>query len=311
MSLDGKWAEGLQPDMSLADAAREILTRRFDALITRWKDANDKPNDSDAIHDLRVASRRSAAALDAFGDRLPRGRCRQLRRQLRRIRQAAGRVRDRDVFLQQLTNWMKDRDAADLPGLDYLCGIWRHKRQSLCEDLQPRLSGHEQFADRVESLPVRGGHKSTLAERALEFAPELLDEFARAITSGHKDPESLHAIRIAGKHLRYGLELFCVCVAPGQLEPPYDLIEELQDVLGEAHDAEVNAQRVKRELDTLTESGQEAAARYRLGIQNWLIQLQSIEVAGPAKFGDWLSRWEGVDTKFEFLAQKSDPGPAN
>jgi CHAD domain-containing protein len=311
VAVDGKWIEGLQPTMSLADAARTALNARFNALIARWKEARDTTYDPDAIHHLRVASRRATAALDAFGDRLRRRRGRELRVQLRRLRQSAGQVRDRDVFLQQLSIWMKGRDATEQPGLDYLCGIWRHERERFRKKFQLRLSEHEQFSDRTETLTLRGGRKSTLGERAMDAVPELLDEFASAISDGGSKPESLHAVRIAGKRLRYGLELFAVCFAPGQLDAPYALVEELQDVLGDAHDAEVNARRVQRELNTLTECGEEATARHRTGIENWLVQLRAVEAAGPDLFSEWLTRWEAIDKSPAVVAQTHDAGPAN
>ena len=61
-----------------------------------------KGDDPDAIHDMRVASRRLQQVLDLiFPNPLPR-EARRLRRKIRRCRRALGDVRNCDVLLQQV-----------------------------------------------------------------------------------------------------------------------------------------------------------------------------------------------------------------
>ena len=60
-----------------------------------------KGDDPDAIHDMRVASRRLQQVLDLiFPKPLPR-EARRLRRKIRRCRRALGDLRNCDVLLQQ------------------------------------------------------------------------------------------------------------------------------------------------------------------------------------------------------------------
>lgn len=54
------------------------------------------------MHDLRVATRRAVAALRSFRRFVPKRDTRRMRRDLRRLRRAAGEARDLDVLIQQL-----------------------------------------------------------------------------------------------------------------------------------------------------------------------------------------------------------------
>ncbi len=299
MSLDSKWSEGLTPAMPLVEAARLILAARFDTLLKWWTPAEPQPNETESVHHLRVASRRASAAIGAFDDLIPRRQVRKLKSQIRGIRDAAGDVRDRDVFLIQLADWAKSRSADERPGLDYLFGIWTHMRLRRYQRLVPKLEQHERFADLAAAMRLRGGRKTSLGDHAAELLPELVGEFNDAANEHGNDPDRLHAIRILGKRLRYSLELFACCFSHDDIATPYDMLEELQDLLGAAHDAEISARRVKRELECVKEND-----RYRPGIVAWLAHLQGIENDGPGRFDEWACRWRKV-------APALDSGMAN
>ena len=97
---DGKWIEGLTPEMGVAEAATAVLAARFEVVRHFLPLAAEKPyDDPEYVHQLRVGTRRAAAALRVFADCLPRKHLRTLRRRLREIRRAAGDARDWDVFL--------------------------------------------------------------------------------------------------------------------------------------------------------------------------------------------------------------------
>ncbi len=55
--------------------------------------------DAHAVHDLRAAIHRFAQSLRVFGEFLPKGECKKIRRRLRRMGRAAAEVRNRDVAL--------------------------------------------------------------------------------------------------------------------------------------------------------------------------------------------------------------------
>src|SRR4051812_42023473 len=97
---DGKWIQGLRPDMPLEQAAREVLTARLEVVRTYLPRAlREADKDPEYVHQLRVGTRRGDAALRTFRACLPGRTYRAARARLRGIRRAAGAARDWDVFL--------------------------------------------------------------------------------------------------------------------------------------------------------------------------------------------------------------------
>lgn len=285
MALDGKWNEGLSPTMPLAEAARLILTARLETLLRWWAQAEQAVKETEPIHNLRVASRRLAAAFQSFGDLIPRRVGRTLRRQSRRLRRRSGEVRDRDVFLIQIAKWRAGRGPVEHPGCDFLTGIWTHWRHEAIQRLAPELHRHERFAEAAAALQLRGGRKKSFRNCAADIMADAVAEFEASIALDAGSADQLHTVRIHAKRLRYTIETFSVCFPPGQAIGAYEQLEELQDLLGAAHDAAVNAVRVQHELDCVADE------RYRPGITAWLDALQALEARAPARFSQWRSQW--------------------
>jgi hypothetical protein len=64
---DGKWIEGLGPQMPVADAARRVLSERFEVVCRNLPLAMHQPDrDPEHVHRLRVGTRRAGAALRIF-----------------------------------------------------------------------------------------------------------------------------------------------------------------------------------------------------------------------------------------------------
>src|SRR4051812_43428548 len=100
---DGKWFAHVRPDMPVAKAARHVLQLRLQVVayyLPRALDESEK--DPENVHQLRVATRRAGAALRIFRHCLPAKIFKRARKRLRRLRRAAGEVRDWDVFLDRL-----------------------------------------------------------------------------------------------------------------------------------------------------------------------------------------------------------------
>lgn len=204
-----------------------------------------KGQDVDAVHDARVATRRLKAATQLL-DSVVSTRCRKpFDRVTRRLRRQLGPLRDLDVMLKHVkqikaarfepaTKWLKDRlgqcraDAvqqaqskAPPPQMLARLGSWWGLRQEIAE--------------------ARGAVDYLLAESVhLQ-----LDAFAeQANRLGKSDP---HALRIAGKSLRYTLEM---AKANGTALPAsvMKVFKRAQDLLGRWHDDVVLAERMLCEI---------------------------------------------------------------
>src|SRR5581483_5712878 len=67
----------------------------------------------------------------------------------------------------------------------------------------------------------------------------LVHELDRAAAGDLKDYAVLHQVRIAGKRLRYAMEVFGDCFPPMFRDELYPAVEEMQEVLGLANDSHV------------------------------------------------------------------------
>src|SRR5438552_2313389 len=100
---DEKWIAGLRGDMPGSEAARRTLTLRLGAVRDRLPAAVfHADEDVEHVHQLRVSTRRAAAALRLFADCLPERMHKKTRKSLKALRRSAGEARDWDVFLEML-----------------------------------------------------------------------------------------------------------------------------------------------------------------------------------------------------------------
>ncbi len=104
-----KAAYDLPADVSFQDAACRVLITSF--RMMQENTAGTKagtvhreptPEEIEALHDMRVGSRRLRAALSVFGSLFPRDEFRTMERQVGDITDALGAVRDLDVHLDVL-----------------------------------------------------------------------------------------------------------------------------------------------------------------------------------------------------------------
>lgn len=227
---------GLTGGASLSTAAPRILSVRVSEVERHEADL---PGE-DAIHDMRVATRRVRGALRLLGLREHDG-------QVKKLQDALGEVRD----LQLQISWLRERDPD-------LCA----RREKLLErarrDLRAALLEWHSKTLPVLLAPAKvsgklGGHavRKRLRKR-LERFEERLDA---ALSRG--TPKDLHLVRISVKQLRYVFEL----MEPALPEVAGKLLlelEPLQAVLGELHDAAVRVDllRAHRRKELLREQRQ-------------------------------------------------------
>ena len=117
----------LQADQDFTSAMTALIAPRWERVWTEL-DRLRHGDDADAIHDIRVASRRLRAAMDVAVPCFPADWYAPLHRTAREITSALGGVRDRDVILDALG---ADRDNApdeDHAALDALIARVEHER---------------------------------------------------------------------------------------------------------------------------------------------------------------------------------------
>jgi CHAD domain-containing protein len=301
----GKWIEGLTAETPLADAARSVLSERLEAVLFFLPLAAEKPEkDVEHVHQLRVATRRAGAAVRIFKSCLPRKERKSLKHQLRDIRRAAGEARDWDVFHEMLNEWSVKRPAKEAAGLHFLRGHALNERLRAQADLSD--AGNESI-DVEEVLEGIGEPKrsdpSHLGGLATPLIGELLDDFDDAVENDTGDYGHLHKIRIAGKRLRYAMEIFVDFFAPAFREEMYPAVEEMQDLLGGANDSHVTAQWLTELRENLKHFWPKDFRTCRPGLDR-LLQLHRRRLPeARRKFAAWLIRWRPLRHEFEQWSQ--------
>lgn len=220
----------------LIERVRALQERRADAFLASARRVRRRADD-EAIHDLRVATRRLLAILDLWDRALPSSAWRRARRELKDLRRRAGRAREYEVFFAALTE--------RLPRLD---DETRAAVAALLRRIESRLDRHrEQLARRVR--PKRLGRKlrelrppdETIAPpaiaRALQRERRLEDAAREAISTALASPEdqALHQARIAVKKWRYVAESLGEA-GVGLAPRPLEALRGLQESLGAAQD---------------------------------------------------------------------------
>jgi CHAD domain-containing protein len=146
---------GLSIDDTARDAAVKILWARF-ADMWAFIAPVLKDFDPDAIHDMRVASRRLRTAMQTFRQCFGHGRFRDHYRCITQLADSLGEVRDRDVLIEELERRMEALPEGERFGL-----------QAFIDDLRAELEDHrETLRHLLERLHAEGYDRSYLLDLA-------------------------------------------------------------------------------------------------------------------------------------------------
>ncbi len=226
---------------TLAGALRDSVQRVFD-----YEPGVRLGEDDEAVHQMRVGTRRIRSDLRVFERLFEREWARTLRRQVRPIADALGAVRDRDVLGQRLRRQLGALGAeASVGGDEILAGLAR-ERDAARTILVAMLDEPAQRL-RVACLQ-EAATEPRMAAKAGRPAAEVLPPRVRATwreleqlvtASGRQPPpEELHQIRVAAKRARYAAELAARSLGEGPARFARAMAK-VQDVLGEHQDAVV------------------------------------------------------------------------
>jgi len=248
-----KWLTAVGPDAPVQRAARKAIESRLAAVehfLQQAADVTGRPeDDAEAVHQLRIWTRRGAAALRLFRDLLPWRRARWLRRKLRQLRRAAGEARDADVLVQQL-------EQTDEPALAHTAIHLRQKRKRAERKLatfSKALVRRGQLDRKRRKLldKTRWRHKKTPPKYGPwcrgQLRP-LCERFFELANADLAPDQAIHELRLAGKRLRYALELAPAAIPAALHRRLYDELSDLQDRLGVLCDAMVAVERMQEWL---------------------------------------------------------------
>jgi CHAD domain-containing protein len=202
-------------------------------------------DDRDAVHDLRVWSRRlQQVVVTLFPSPRP-AEVRTIVRTLRRTRRSLGGWRDCHVVIALLTRKIRAaRKPAQKQAWEMALAMARAKLQRETRRARHKIANRKMFtlAQRVQGLiesePIGSGQGDANPFRVLENSvataySEWREGLVRAKSSA--DPFEIHAFRIQTKRLRYRIELLRD-LGSATAKSALSSLRTLQDELGHWHD---------------------------------------------------------------------------
>lgn len=225
-------------------AERRELSDSMDRVLGELEKVQSSPT-PDSVHDLRVALRRCRSVATVFEEVDTDAAWPKMRRTAKKLFRALGALRDAHV----MEDWVKKLAPADDPVRVHLLSLLAADEPDLPNEVQ-RLAGkfddkvwktlRRRLRRRVRYIPVGGLAAECLAWERFEEIKQL---HARALRGEKSNP--WHAVRIGLKKLRYTLET----LLPEHHAAWREDLKRLQDLLGDIHDLDLLAEKVKAEAD--------------------------------------------------------------
>jgi CHAD domain-containing protein len=263
--MSSKLKVNLSPD-ERADAAAVAIARRLLTVIEFNLPGTLDDVDSEFLHDLRVAVRRSRALQRELDGVFPPEPLRIFRAGFRRLQAITGPTRDLDVQLLEfgaLAAGLGDTDAGDvLPLRRLLEDHLRVARATMVAELRSDATSAllHNWSEVLEGLvdSDEAGRPDAARPIADVAGERITSVYKRMVKMGGRigddsPAEALHDLRKKGKELRYLLEFFGSVYPADVVRPMVTSLKGLQDVLGRFQDREVQA-------EVLRSLGEEVAA---------------------------------------------------
>jgi CHAD domain-containing protein len=244
------------------------------------------------VHQLRIWTRRADAVVDLCRDLLPKSDRRELSNQLDLLRDAAGAARDADV--------LRDRIAQLKPGLgrEHLLKDIERRRREAEEPLvqaNEKLRGGQEVLELLKGMTKRFEQqrsKKPFCNRFAKWSREqlkpLIKRFAKRGAADLTQLAKLHKFRIAGKRLRYALELVWGALDKQPRKRAYEQLDRLQTQLGSINDTR----------NLIAEIEQAAKAVKKRALQTQLRRLLAAEQRHLTTAQEmWTDVWSGKKAK--------------
>lgn len=240
------------------DDSRENYRERAIAVVrARWKgllknrEACLHNDDVDAVHDLRVSTRRLRAALDFFGTLCPGDEAPHARSSIRRLTRGIGELRNLDEGILFFSRTIADKRATADTFAPLLLHL-RNRRESEARNVHRLLkkldtTSMERMLDRFATgvrQPVddryRHGTPTSIpayfSEEGLRLYGAIFCHLPGALV--RENGQNRHALRIAVKRWRYFLEIAAEIFQQDYHET-LELLKEYQQLLGDLNDLRV------------------------------------------------------------------------
>jgi len=196
----------------------------------------------DTVHGTRTAARRLRAVLRAFRRELNPAALHRYGAALQDLARDLDAVRDADVAQLTISSRCQKRFGATHEGFDGLKALVAKNRSRAVRDLQSVMDA-DTWSARFVNLQLVASDPGLIVESqqpmtsiALRVLQHRRRRLRAALRYRGQAPRALHRLRLKIKTLRYLLEL-CVTAHHGMARAELEQLRELQDCLGDLHDA--------------------------------------------------------------------------
>lgn len=256
-----------------ADAVTKTILRGLLETLERNLPGARANLDSEFLHDLRVACRRTRSALTQIRGVLPRSVVEHYKERFAWLQQVTGPVRDLDVYLLDFGDYQGSLAPPLRPHLEpmrsYILAHYDAEQRRLAEilggtELAELLGRWRAFLESPVPDPRAAADAATpikaVADARIWRMAKRVRREGRAI--GPESPATdMHELRKSCKKLRYLMEFFQSLYPEDEVRPLIRLLKELLDNLGSFQDLAVQAahlrelagrMRAQRQADTDT-----------------------------------------------------------
>ena len=252
----------LRPEMPAAVAIARVL-QHLAHVIADNVEGTIAAIDTEFLHDLRVAVRRTRSILKLTGDALPGDIAARYASDFKWLGDLTTPVRDLDVYLLGLDDMAAGLASADPSDLDpFRSFLVRHRaveHRRLVSGLRSRrfkqlMDGWRMALELAAAGADGGPAVASLARQRVQRAFRRVARLGELITADSPS-EEVHALRKRCKELRYLLEVFRPMYAEGPHRSLLKELKALQDTLGDFQDGEVQREAVREFAAAMMEQG--------------------------------------------------------
>ena len=316
LDYTGKVDVKLRPAMPAREAVALLLLQQLDTLEANV-DGVLHDVDTEYLHDLRIAVRRSRSALKLLGDVLPGDLTLRFAAEFRWLGDLTTPLRDLDVQLEGLPTMAAGLVAARPADLEPF-RVYLGRRRGAARRTLNRELRSDRFAavlgDWRKALTVPKAGRRPSRPRAADLAADRTRRaYSKVIRMGaaitdDSPAESLHTLRKRCKELRYVLEFFASLHDPAAQRAMVGDLKRLQDCLGEFQDCEVQQLEIQA-LAAAMLARQAAPAPTLLAMGEVAGQLGRRQQQARAEFAGRFTAFAGSAGRRRLAALTAPPAP--
>jgi CHAD domain-containing protein len=291
--------ETVLPQDTMAEAGRKALLNELVKML-KHEAGSRTGEDIEDVHIMRVTTRRMRSLLRLLQAYLKGKQIRNFSQDLRGLARALGHVRDLDVLIEDLTRYQGTLDDQEQTAIGISIAALDHSRNAARQELIELLDSKRyrrfirDFSDYLiqddlkVQMPDGNGVKPYQVRHVL---PTLIYEHLAAVRAydtalPDADLETLHALRIEFKRLRYAVSLF-EDVLGDTIKDFITEIKTIQDHLGRLNDISTARLRLNDVFQHVEEDSVAALNQY----------VASLEAEEPELHTRFPAIWERFNSR--------------